>query len=359
MTSRENFLGMMGGGAWEWLPFDLPMTPPVEEELFRRKGTRSAVEAFDTDFCGVWPHHPGRREAWAEAHRSLGWEFGEDVRIGDEGYAERVPPAGSTGSAWHLTEMLHPLSRVTSVEQLASLPWRDPDDLSPYQGLAAQVEEVHARGKVAVFHCECTVFEHSWYARGMDCLFEDLVDGTVIAEWLLDHFARQSATAVREAALAGVDLIRLGDDVGTQHGMMMSVAQWRETLAGKLADVVRSAKEARPQNPPLIQYHSDGDVSAIVEDLIAMGIDLLNPVQPECMDLDEAASRWKDRLGFSGMIGTQTTMPFGTPDDVRAAVQKVRGWADRGARVICAPTHVLEPDVPWPNIEAFIEAVKP
>jgi uroporphyrinogen-III decarboxylase len=89
------------------------------------------------------------------------------------------------------------------------------------------------------------------------------------------------------------------------------------------------------------------------------GIEDLNPVQPECMDLEAVASRYQDRLAFCGMIGTQTTMPFGTPDDVCAAVERCRRLHENGARVIVAPTHVLEPDVPWENIIAFIEAVRP
>jgi uroporphyrinogen decarboxylase len=76
------------------------------------------------------------------------------------------------------------------------------------------------------------------------------------------------------------------------------------------------------------------------------------------MDLEAVAARYQDRLAFCGMIGTQTTMPTGSPDDVRAAVERCRRLHEKGARVIVAPTHVLEPDVPWENITAFIDAVR-
>ena len=65
-----------------------------------------------------------------------------------------------------------------------------------------------------------------------------------------------------------------------------------------------------------------------------------------------------DRLAFSGLIGTQTTMPFGSPEDVRAAVARCEKWIHRGARMILGPTHVMEPDVPWENVLALAEAVR-
>jgi len=107
-----------------------------------------------------------------------------------------------------------------------------------------------------------------------------------------------------------------------------------------------------------VQYHSDGDVTPLIEDLIDIGVDVLNPVQPECMDLEKIAGRFQGRLAFSGMIGTQTTMPFGTPADVTAAVARCRRLQEGGARVIVSPTHVLEPDVPWENIVAFVDAAR-
>jgi len=107
-----------------------------------------------------------------------------------------------------------------------------------------------------------------------------------------------------------------------------------------------------------MQRPSDGDLTELVEDLIDLGIDIINPIQPECMDLETTADRFGDRVGLYGGIGTQTTMPFGTPDDVRAAVERLAAIARRGVPVIVAPTHVLEPDVSTQNIEALVDAVR-
>ncbi|MBP6508640.1 MAG: hypothetical protein KA257_13850, partial [Opitutaceae bacterium] len=105
--------------------------------------------------------------------------------------------------------------------------------------------------------------------------------------------------------------------------------------------------------------HSDGNIMEVIPELIEIGVDILNPVQPECMDSAELVAKYGRQLAFSGMVGTQTTMPYGTPEDVRRRVREIAALhRDHGARVMIAPTHVLEPDVPFANILALVEETK-
>ena len=108
----------------------------------------------------------------------------------------------------------------------------------------------------------------------------------------------------------------------------------------------------------LVTYHSDGDISAIIPELAEIGVDVLSPVQPECLDVGEVEGQYGDRLAFWGGMGIQTTMLFGSPDDVRAEVKHLIAILGDGGGYLIAPTHVLEPDVPWENIIAFFEAVE-
>lgn len=355
MTRRENFLAVMEGRGGD-LPFDLPMTEPVHAQMRDLLGTDDVNEAFGTSFRYVWATYPDRSAEWREAFAQIGFEMPSDAWLGTDGYVGVTPKDGSTGAAWHLSQMLHPLGVVESVEQLPTLPWVDVGKPEVTVGFGDQVRACHERGLVATAGLECTVFENAWYLRGMDQLFEDLAEENGIADWLLDHFANRSAVLAEASVRAGVDCVRFGDDVGTQRGMMMSVPMWRRVLKPRLASVIERTRAARSEKV-WIQYHSDGDIRPILDDLIDIGVDILNPVQPECMPLNDVAERWGDRLAMSGMIGTQTTMPFGTPEDVRAAVRHVRSWTRRGIRAIVAPTHVLEPDVPWENIVALAEEV--
>ena len=98
-------------------------------------------------------------------------------------------------------------------------------------------------------------------------------------------------------------------------------------------------------------------MSAILDDIVEIGITILNPVQPECMDPIVIRRRYGKRLAFDGCIGTQSTFPFGTPAEMRKVVKDLAAALDaRNGGLMLSPTHVLEPEVPVENIEAFFSA---
>ena len=107
-----------------------------------------------------------------------------------------------------------------------------------------------------------------------------------------------------------------------------------------------------------IWYHSDGNILDIAGELIDAGVDILNPLQPEALDVDEVYRRYGDRVTFDGCMGTQSTMPFGTPTDVRARVRYLIEAYGRDGGLVIAPTHVLEPEVPLANIDALFDACR-
>ena len=114
---------------------------------------------------------------------------------------------------------------------------------------------------------------------------------------------------------------------------------------------------ARKENPDvLIAYHSCGYVKPFIKDFIDVGIDILNPIQPECMNFKEIHEEFGEEISFLGTLGTQTTMPFGTTDQVRRVVfENLEIAGDKGGLWV-SPTHLLEPEVPWENIEAYVKA---
>ncbi len=146
-----------------------------------------------------------------------------------------------------------------------------------------------------------------------------------------------------------------GDDIACQKGMIFSPDLWRRFLKPAWKAVYEAARAVAPVS---IWYHSDGDIAAVIPDLIEIGVTILNPLQPECMDLADLKRRYGKHLVFDGTVGTQTTMPFGSPEEVRKVVwERVRALGGDGA-LILSPTHVLEPEVPEANVEAFCEACR-
>ena len=135
---------------------------------------------------------------------------------------------------------------------------------------------------------------------------------------------------------------------------MMSETLYTTWIQPRLKKVIDTARAINPEL--IIFYHSCGFITPFIPHLIDAGIDVLNPIQPECMNFAEIHRQFGDKLSFYGTIGTQTTMPFGTPEDVRREVfQNLEIAGDKGG-LICAPTHMLEPEVPWENIEAYVKA---
>ena len=151
-----------------------------------------------------------------------------------------------------------------------------------------------------------------------------------------------------------MDIIITGDDVATQHGLMMSAQTWRTFLKPRQAATIDVVRKANPDS--YVFYHSDGDVESLIPELIEIGIDILNPVQPDCMDPAEIKRKYGDRLSFWGTVSVQHTMPFGTPDDVRAEVAERIKTVGYNGGLILAPAHVLGPETTWENIVAFFEA---
>jgi uroporphyrinogen decarboxylase len=149
-------------------------------------------------------------------------------------------------------------------------------------------------------------------------------------------------------------VLRSGDDVANQRAMTMSPESWRHFIRSRWARVYEAARAEKPDIE--IWYHTDGNPEAILDELVDIGVTILNPVQPECIDPARVKRRYGSRLVLDGTIGTQSTMPWGTPEDVRRVVaERVETLAGDGA-LILAPTHTLEPEVPIENVLAFAEA---
>ena len=136
----------------------------------------------------------------------------------------------------------------------------------------------------------------------------------------------------------------------------MSKSLWRKHLKTRWAKIYTAAREINPDIQ--IFYHSDGNIMEILEELIEIGVTILNPLQPECMDVPKAKKICEGRVVFSGTIGTQYLMSFGSAKDVRKEVRRVKREYGYDGGLIIEPTHGLEPEVPVENVLAFIETVR-
>jgi len=321
-------------------------TPALMKVFQEKTGATDPAEYFNFEVRKINFHSPPEHPDFLRYYESLP----ANAVIDDWGVA-RVP-----GMYYHFERLLHPMAGSQSVSEIEEYPLPNYLASSCHSHFKEQVENLHRR-ELAVFgELHCTIFEISWYLRGMENLLMDFISESELAVALLDRITSLRCAQAELYAQADVDILQLGDDVGSQDGMIMSPAMWRKWLKPRLARVIECARRVKPDI--LVFYHSDGNCTDIVPELIEIGVDILNPVQPECMDPAALKKQYGDRLSFWGTIGTQTTMPFGTPEEVKAVVKERIETVGRGGGLLLAPTHILEPEVPWENVLAFFEAVE-
>ena len=153
----------------------------------------------------------------------------------------------------------------------------------------------------------------------------------------------------------GVDAIWVGDDVGAQNAMAISPESWRRIFKPMWAEYFGELKRLNPRIK--IAYHSDGVIEPIIPDMIEVGLDILNPVQPACMDPAKLKKKYGDRLCFWGSIDEQHTLPFGSPDDVRREVLTRLDTIGRSGGLIIGPTHHVQLDTPLENFWAMHKTI--
>ena len=122
----------------------------------------------------------------------------------------------------------------------------------------------------------------------------------------------------------------------------------------RLKRIIGALKDANRETAFFL--HTDGLVTELIPDFIEIGVDILNPIQPEVMDPAQVKRQYGDDLIFFGGISVQRTLPFGTPDDVHDEVKTRMQTIGAGGGYLMTPSHLVNPDIPWENIEAFFAA---
>jgi Uroporphyrinogen-III decarboxylase len=345
MDKRENLIRALRREKPEYVPIFFTLCDSLVEKFKLKFGHADYFKHFGLPISYIDLLPSKKMNNYLPYYKEL-----PESAVVDEWGVAHIP-----GSFEHFTRMLHPMENFTDPQQVYEFPL--PDILEDYrwEGYAEKVNEVKKSGLAAGYFA-LQIFESAWYLRGLDNLLVDMIDDEEMAAACLDRMTQiQSATAAK-LAYCGIDIIVYGDDVGTQKSMMMRPALWRKWLKPTMQKAIKAAKDINPDI--LAYYHSDGVIYDIIPDLIEIGVDILNPVQPECMDPVKVKEMYGDKLSFWGTIGTQTTMPFGKPNEVELTVKHMIETVGKGGGLVIAPTHLLEPEVPWDNIEALVNAVK-
>ena len=289
-----------------------------------------------------------------EELRRRAMPYDGDTRIGS---ASQVARYASWGYVPGEPRGGNPLERAETLADLESFPFPEVGGTRVVESLARQVRDLHAKGLAAggnTPHLGGELFEAAWRLRGLERFLVDLVERKEMAHFLLDRLAALARRNATTLALAGVDVLSLDDDVGMPGTMMIGPATWREFFRPRLAGIIEAARAAKPDIRVI--YHSDGHIEPILDDLLDIGIAGIDPVQPEHMDAVRIRRRYGPRLALWGTVGRQTTFAFATSDEIRAEVRLRAETLGRSGLVLCPAYDIDEPDVPWENVAAFLEA---
>jgi uroporphyrinogen decarboxylase len=254
----------------------------------------------------------------------------------------------------------HPLAEA-NIEDLDGYLWPDPLDPGYTAGLAGAATTLYEGTDYAIIgHSKFkSLWELAWKLRGLEQMLIDLVQDPDFVEALISKLLEINMAATgRFLDIVGpyIHIIRTGDDIATQRGPLMAPETYRSLIKPKYKqffDFIKSKTDAK------LFYHTCGNVVELLDDLIEIGVDIINPVQVSAMrDTAGLKARFGDRVVFMGAVDTQQVMPYGSVEDVEAEVKRrISDLGPRGGYVVAA-VHNIQPDVPPENILAMAEATR-
>jgi len=198
-------------------------------------------------------------------------------------------------------------------------------------------------------------WEKAYFTRGIENFLADLAAFPEFAQKLLDYIISLNMEMLpKVAACEHLDAILLGSDWGTQRDLIMSPKTWHDMIRpGEKVQYELIKKFGKK-----VMVHSCGQILRVMPDLVELGVDILNPVQPECMDLRFLKETYGDHMTFWGGISTQQVLPNGTPEEVRKETARVIELMSQNGGYITCSSQEIQTDVPYENVKALIETAR-
>jgi uroporphyrinogen decarboxylase len=377
MTSRERIKAATNHEEPDRVPIVIGAnnTTGIKMETYREIKRLEGIEAPD-EYIYRWPEL-GTAKLDEDTLRRLGSDVRGVRDLEPEEVLERnrerepgSPYINSWGSGQVKTGPgewypgIHPLKDADTIKDLEDYEnWPDMTDPTRVAHVRDRAEEVAGEDEYAIMATPWLLFplERAFAMQGMDIFLQNLVKNPEFAEALLLKITEKCKTLMDEFLSElgkNVDIICIGDDLGTQDSLLMSPKTYREILKPIHADYIDFIKD---RTDAKVFFHTDGDVSPLIDDLIEIGVDILNPIQTSAgnmSDLSELKERFGDEIVFCGAIDTQNVLPNGSPEDVRSEVKRVIGALGPGGGYLLSAVHTIMEEVPAENVLAMVEAAR-
>lgn len=342
MTPRERVMAAVSLKRPDRTPADYKAEPEVNDMMTQRLGVSGydeLLERLEIDVRRIEPRYVG------PPTKDLGDGAFEDYW----GIRSRRLKASHGTYDQHLPSAIWD---VTTVGELQRHSWPSPD-IFDYSVMQAQCEKYPEH---AILFEGSDLFTRPCILRGMENLMFDMLERPEVAHFIFEKFTAfycEDLTRALEATGGGFQFYCEWSDYGTQQGLLISIPMWREFCAPylkRLIDVCHSGGVK-------FMMHSCGAIRQLIPDILELGVDILDPIQVAAQGMAPAGLQkdFGEKLCFHGGVCTQTTLPFGWPEDVRrAVVDCVTTLGARGGYIL-APSHNIQSDTPADNIMAMYD----
>jgi uroporphyrinogen decarboxylase len=198
------------------------------------------------------------------------------------------------------------------------------------------------------------LFERTWALRGFNEALMDAAGDPDFYDELVQQVADHQMAVIARLLDLPIDGIMFSDDWGYQQGVLLGPGRWRRFLKPRLAEMYQRVHAAGK----VTLSHCCGSIAAILPDLVEIGLYVYESVQPEAKDSNpyELKQRFGDGITFWGGLGSQSTIPYGTPEAIRFEIVRLCQEMGRGGGYILGPAKALQPETPTENAAAVVES---
>jgi uroporphyrinogen decarboxylase len=377
MTSRERVLTALNHEVPDRVPIVIGVSNATGIKMKPYRGIKqiAGIEAAD-QYIYDWPElgtaeidEATMRRLHSDVRGVLDLEPEEVLRRN-----HRRDPHSDCMDSWGTGQMeiveddwfpgIHPLPEARTIEDLENYPgWPDMSDPSRVAHVREAAKKLADENEYAILATPWLLFpfERAHAMQGMEPYLMNMAMDADFARAFLEKIAtycKQLMGTFLEELGDNVDIIKIGDDLGIQQGLMISPKMYREIIRPVHEDFISFIKS---RTKAKIMFHSCGDVGPLIGDFIEMGIDILNPIQTSTgsmSDLPDIKKRYGKNIAFCGGIDSHRILPFGSPAEVRQEVKRVMEILGPGGGCMIGPVHTVMNDVPPENVLAMVDAVE-
>jgi len=362
MNSKERVIAAINHQTPDRIPLNGSFRQDVWRTLEDHFGTTDADEIMDTLGLDIRTSMMEPSASFAEQAVPSPWQIPEIgmgkknlVIIRENGWLEdeygicRLP--NKNRLYWLYTH--HPMAEA-GLDDVKNYQFPDPSLEERYRNIRSDVARLGDRYFMIVELWN--IFKTSWEFRGFEKYLLDLSLEPKFVETLADRILEHRIEQSKQIIQCGVDMIFIMGDIAMQDTMMLSPAVWRRYFKPRLKTWIQEIRRERPDL--YFMFHSDGNMGLVFDDLIEIGFDAIDPLQPESMDVVDIKHHFGDRVCLHGTLSCQKTLPYGTPEDVANEVKEHIDKCGRDGGLILAPSNTVQPDVSVEKIVTLYSTAK-